>query len=445
MKYTKSDELTMKFNEYYPGGHTNFRVSMEATKHRVFANKAKGSHVWDVDGNEYIKFNGAMGPSFIGHRNPEYVDSLKDFLDRSATIYGSNLLYNEEDIPLAEAIFRNVPCAEALKFCVTGSEAVQMAMRIARGYTGKSRIVRFEDHYHGWMDNVIDSCADYHKGEMPLAGITPENHAKFTNGKSPWAREECLVIPWNDFEALEDVFKNYGNEIAMIHFEGIVCNHFCLSPKPGFLEKIRELCTKHKVVMSMDEVITGFRVSLGGAQKYLNVTPDICTMAKAIAGGLPFSAVAGKKEIMNVLHDKSVLGPGTFNGYALGVHAALTTVRILEKIGEAGYTAVYEKQKRLMNGLVDIGKKYGIDMRITYAPGVMFSLLGAKGGVAPAYIDKDLEGFDTELTKKFRLLMQERGILFMSNARWYMNIAHSDDDIDYTLEKAEESMKLLTE
>ncbi len=440
--YTNSEELTKQFNELFPAGHSNLNMSLEATEHRLFIDHVEKAHVFDVDGNEYIEYNGAMGPMFLGHKNEEFMESVKTFLDKHATVYGSSLLYTEEDIKLAQKIVEHVPCAEQVKFCLSGSEAVQMAIRIARAYTGRNRIIRFGMHYHGWLDNVINSVVkeDVATAETPTAGEMLKTDTHYCEGMSPWQQEESFVLPWNDFEVLESVIEKHHNEIAMMHFEAIICNTLCLSPKPGFLEKIRELCDKYDIVMSMDEVITGWRLGLGGAQGYLGVVPDICTMAKAIAGGYPFSCIAGKKKYMSTLKNKQILTAGTFNGYALGVHASLKNIELLEANAGAVYKQVEAVQNRLMTGYVELAEKYGIDLRITYAPGIFFVLFGAKGGITPAYTMDNLEGINRPFINQFRKEMQEEGVLTMPNMRTYISGSHTIEDAEFTLKVADKAL-----
>ena len=447
LKFEKNQKLTEKFNRLFPGGHTNFRVPIEATEHRVFIVRAEGSHLWDVDGNEYIDFTGALGPSLLGHRHPEYIKALKDVMDTSSVCVGSGLLHTPDDIEVAEKLVKHVPCAEQIKFSVTGSEAVQMAIRLARAYTGRPYFIRFGGHYHGWFDNVVGGIVDPAPKGKPFAVYDPNSDPFtdicFTMGRAAATSEESFLLPWNDLDALEDTLKKYGKEVAIIHFEALVCNHFCLMPRPGYLEKIRELCTKYGIVMSIDEVITGFRLGLSGAQGYFGVTPDITTMGKAMAGGLPFSVVAGKAEIMEQLRDKRVLGPGTFNGYPLGMRAALATLKILERDNGAVYNKMEKVQKRLMDGLSGLAKKRGIPMRIQGARGVFFTLFGIDRDKV-LYTEEDLETLNLEATLGFWAGMKQEGISVLAGGRWYMTIVHTDADVDRTLEAADKVMATLS-
>jgi len=430
-----SEKLTKAFNALYPAGHSNFRGKLDAGKTKLFACRAEGSRVYDVDGNEYIEYNGAMGPILLGHRHPEYIEALKDYLDSQATIYGTNLLYNENDIALAELLVKHIPCAEEVKFCLTGSEAVQMLFRIARARTGKSRILRFGEMYHGWMDNVMDCVAreDTDYSEIPLPAETPADHFQFTEGKSPWTTEESLVLPYNDLNAIETVMEKYHDEIALVFMEPMVSDAFCMHPLPGYLERIRELCDKYNVVMGFDEIITGFRLGLGGAQEYLGVTPDICTLGKSISGGLPFSAIVGKREVMDVFREKMVMGAGTFNGYGIGVFACLTAIRLYEKDGGAMLKNIYRIQDILSDGMLEIAKRNGVPLTITEAPGVFYTVFGVDGGRQKPTGLEFIKDLDREFYDLFRFYLMHEGVVVMANCRWFIGGSHTNEDVRKTL------------
>jgi len=446
LKMEKNRKLTEKFSRYYPASHSNFRVPIEATENRVFIVRAEGSHLWDVDGNEYIDYHGGMGPAILGHRHPEYVKGLKDLLDTSSVCVGSGLLFSPDDIEVAEKLVQHIPCAEQVKFCLSGSEAVQMAIRLARAYTARPYFIRFSGHYHGWFDNVLGGMVDPNPAGKPFAHYDPESNPYadicFTLGRATGAEKESFLLPWNDLDALEDTLRKYGEQVALIHFEALICNHFCMPPRPGYLQRIRELCTQYGIVMSIDEVITGFRLGLSGAQGYYGVTPDIATFGKAMAGGLPVSAVVGKTAIMEQLRDKKVLGPGTFNGYPLGMRAALTTLTILERNNGAVYAKMERVQKRLEDGLKELAQKHGVQMRIQGARGVFFTIFGVDSDKV-VYSDEDLMTIDMEKTLKFWSGMNHEGIGVLAGGRWYMSIVHTDADVQRTLEAADKVMGTL--
>ena len=446
MKSERSAELTRRFDELYPCGHSNFRVPLQVTENRVFIQRAQGSRLWDVDGNEYIDYLGAMGPSILGHRHPEYVQALKDLMDERSVAIGSGVLFSEDDIQVAEKIVRHVPCAEKVKLCVTGTEAVQLAVRLARAHTGRPYFIRFGGHYHGWMDNVIGGIVDPSPRGKPFALDDPYSDPLqdtcYTGGKSPAAVQESFLLPWNDFSALETTLAKYGQEVAIIHFEALVCNHFCLMPRPGFLERIRELCDEYGIVMSFDEVITGFRLGLDGAQGKFGVTPDLATLGKALAGGLPFSAVVGKAEIFDQLKQGKVLGPGTFNGYPLGMRAALATLTILERDDGAAYRELGIVQDRLMAGLKDLARKHGLPMLVQGARGVFFTMFGLETD-SVVYTDEELKALDFGMYLNFWVGMQREGVITLAGGRWYPSIAHTIADVDQTLEAADRVMAKL--
>jgi glutamate-1-semialdehyde 2,1-aminomutase len=446
MSNRRNVELTEKFNRIYPTGHSNFRVPLEVTQNRVFLERAEGARLWDVDGNEYIDYLGAMGPSILGHRHPEYVESLKSFLDKRSVAVGSGVLFSEEDIEVGEKLIQHVPCAERVKFAVTGTEAVQLAIRLARAYTDRPYFIRFGGHYHGWMDNVLGGLVDPSPSAAPFALHDPnsdplQDHA-YTGGKAPEAAREGFLLPWNNLEVFEKTLAEHGDKVALVHFEALVCNHFCLMPRPGFLERVRELCTEYGVVMSFDEVITGFRLGLGGAQGYFGVKPDLATLGKALAGGLPFAAVVGKAEILEQLREGKVLGPGTFNGWPLGMRAALATLRILERDDGAAYRELEAVQGRLMAGLADLARKHGLPMLIQGARGVFFTLFGLEPD-SVLYTDDDLEGLDFGRYLNFWAGMQQEGIITLAGGRWYPSIAHTMADVDQTLDAADRVMAKL--
>jgi glutamate-1-semialdehyde 2,1-aminomutase len=323
---------------------------------------------------------------------------------------------------------------------VTGSEAVQLAIRLARAYTKRRYFIRFENHYHGWIDNVLGGVVNPKASGKPFGMESEEDYCN-TEGKDPEALEQSFILPWNDIEALEECLKKYGEEVAMIHCEPIVFNHFALLPRPGYLERMRELCTQYGIVLSFDEVITGFRVGLKGAQGRLGITPDIATFGKAIGGGAPCSMVAGKSEIMELLRGRKVLGPGTFMGYPFGLEAALTTIKILERDDGVVYREMDRIQERLTDGLKEIFKRRGIPVLIQGVTGGFFTLFGVEKEIA--YTDEDVAGLDMDMVMNFWKNMQDEGVIFIVGCRWYLSVAHNDADVDRTLEAADRTMASL--
>ena len=435
------------FDEVYPGSHSNLRkVSVQISSERIFVVKGRGARVWDANGKEYVDFVCGAGPNILGHCHPEFIHALKEHLETLPITVGSGMLFTPHDIEVARKIVRYVPSAEKVKFCATGTEAVQIAIRLARAYTGRRTFVRFEGHYHGWMDNVLGGIGDHELFQAIREGkpvtrkpfpCRSEEDVLETEGRDPAAFEQCFMIPWNDFDVLEKVLEKYGEEIAMIHCEPISVNHGCMPPLPGFLERVRELCTKYGIVLSFDEIITGFRVGLGGVQEELGITPDLTTFGKALAAGLPCAAVVGKDEIMELHKNRRVLGPGTYMGYPLALTAALATIRILERDDGAVYREFDRLQKRLTDGLKSIAKGRGIPFMVQGCRGAFNTYFVDK---EVAYRDEDLVDVDWGRVQKFWEEMAKEGVLGMLGARWYLSVGLTDGDIDWTLEAAERVM-----
>jgi len=416
-----------------PGPQSNLSW-LALRSYSIFFVRGEGAHLWDVDGNDYIDYMAGAGHGILGHGNKEYLNTLKKQLD---TLYYLPILAQTPlEIELSKKFQQYVPCAERVRYLLSGTEAVQLAIRLARAYTKRRYFIRFEGHYHGWLDNVLGGLANYDYSDKPFAIDSDKDPVK-TAGRDPAAFEQSFKIPWNDIEILERVLERWGEEVAMIHMEPIVCNFGALPPRPGYLEKVRELCNRYGIVLSFDEIITGFRVDIGGAQRLLGVTPDIATFGKALAGGIPMSAVAGKKEIMDALTDCRVVGAGTFNGYPFGVAAALTTISILEKDNGAVYKKIETNQNRLTSGFKEISNRRGIPALVQGPRGCFYFLLVDK---EIAYTAQDLNEADQEKHKKLRLLLLDEGLITLHRGRWYVTAGLTEADVDTTLEAVDRAL-----
>lgn len=432
----RSDELGERAVSLMPGGHSNLRAPVGVRP--LFIERGEGAHLFDADGNEYVDFMCGAGPGILGYSNPEYVQTLQAQLGRLYYLV-SGAAQTPLEIDVAERFAQHVACAERVRFCLSGTEAVQLALRLSRAYTGRPRFVRFEGHYHGWLDNVLGGVVDGRE-EGGFFAAESDRDPLGTEGRFPGALRESFKIPWNDAGPLEEVLEIHGREIAVVLMEPILCNAGCCPPRPGYLERVRELCTRHGVLLCFDEVITGFRVDLRGAQGVLGVTPDLATFGKALAGGLPMGAVAGKKEIMNLLLERRVVGAGTFNGYPLGMAAAKAALSILERDGGGFYGRIDAVQTPLMEGLLEVARRQGIPALAQGPRGVFFFQFIDR---ERAYSVRDLQGADLERQNRFRTLMAEQGVLIMWGGRWYVSGAHTEKDVSCALEAAERAMKAL--
>ena len=429
----KSLELLERALKYMPGPQSNLRAMV--SEKPIFVARGKGARLWDVDGKEYVDYTMGTGAGFLGYDNEEFIQALKGQLD---TLYYlvTGAAQTPGEIELAGKIVKHVPCAEKVRFCLSGTEAVQLAIRMARAYTKRPYFIRFEGHYHGWMDNVLGGMTNENAEGRPFAMESDQDPMK-TEGKGPGAYEQSFKLPWNEIDVLERILKKYGGEVAMILMEPILCNYGCCPPRPGYLERVRSLCTEYGIVLCFDEVITGFRVGLGGAQRELGVTPDLATLGKAMGGGVPMGAVAGKKEILDLLLERKVIGAGTFNGYPLGVAASLAAVKVFEKNRGAFYKKIDKVQSRLTDGLREISSRHGIPMLIQGTRGVFFSMFIDK---EVAYSPRDLKGMDTDKQNRFRTLLSKEGVFILWNVRWYISGGLTEIDVDRTLELADRAM-----
>ena len=432
----KSQELSKLATKFMPGPQSNLAGAWKGIE-PCFMVKGKGAHLWDVDGNDYIDYTIGLGPGILGHGNEEYIQTLEEQL--RTLYYLAGYCQSPIEVELAEKFVQHVPCAERVRFCLSGTESVQLAIRLARAYTKRRYFIRFEGHYHGWLDNVLGGLVDDHPAGKPFALDSDKDPVRI-EGRDPAAFEQSFKLPWNDIEVLEEVLAKYGEEVALILMEPILCNLGACPPRPGYLERVRELCNKYGIVLGFDEIITGFRVAINCAQGMLGVTPDLATFGKAMAGGTPLAAVAAKKEIHDLLLEQRTIGAGTFNGYPFGLAAALATIKILEKDNGALHKHIDKVQSRLMGGLKELSKKHGIPMLIQGPRGVFFCECIDK---EIAYSPRELSGADVGKRMKFNALLLEEGIFIAPRGRWYVSGALTEADVDRTLESADRSMRKL--
>lgn len=324
--HTENEALFQRASRCLAGGVlSNFKKAKGVAP--VYVKSAEGCRMTDYDGNVYYDFSLSAGPAILGHSNEGLRRALREQLDQA---------YTNRDclaaIEAAEKIQQVVPCAELVRFAVSGVDAVFNAIRVARAYTGRPLYVKFKGQYNGGMDFVLGGRTD--RGDLQARdGVDPDDFYSamcYTEGRAPHALDDCLLAEYNDLEGLAALFQEQGDQIACVIMEPVTLNMTGCMPEPGFLEGLRELCTRYGVLMVFDETLTGFRLALGGAQEYFGVTPDLCTFAKAIGGGFPVAAFAGRREVMQVIEDNRVLAVGTYNGHPLAAAAVLETIRQLE-------------------------------------------------------------------------------------------------------------------
>ncbi len=390
----------------------------------LFVDHGKGSRIFDVDGNEFIDYLMGLGPMLLGHCPGQVNKAVVDFVQQRGTVFA---LPVADEIELARKIIDAVPSVEQVHLANTGTEAVLYAIRLARAYTRRPKIIRFEGMYHGFSDAV------YWSKHPPLENAGPESRpAPVPQGPGlPKGLEDSLLIlQWNDGEALERAIRERGEEIAAVITEPIMCNTGCILPEPRYLELMRKLTQELRIVLIFDEVITGFRVALGGAQQHYGVIPDLTVMAKGFGGGFPVAAVGGKKEIMQLVADGTVSMAGTYSGNGIAVSAANATLDFLMTPGI--YQGLFDKSERLMRGISERLESAGLRTRVV-GIGPLFQVWFTDSPIrnyrdAVRHARKDL----------FRMwweVMMERGVLFHPDAfeNLFVSFAHNEEDVESTL------------
>ena len=392
----------------------------------IFFKKGLGSRLWDENDKEYIDYINSWGPMILGHANPEVLDAVKQASQNSLS-FGAP---TSRELAIAEEIIKLVPSIEQVRLVSSGTEATMSAIRVARGYTGRDKIVKFEGCYHGHADALLVKAGSgaLTFGQPSSAGV-PEDVAKHT-----------LTLPYNHTQALEDLFASSGDEIACVIIEPVVGNMNLIIPHQEFLQSLRTLCTKHGAVLIFDEVMTGFRVDLGGAQTLFDVIPDMTTLGKVIGGGLPVGAFGGKKEIMQQL---APLGPvyqaGTLSGNPVAVAAGLKTLELIQR--PHFFTKLSTITSNLVDGLTASAQQKNIDFCARHVGG-MFGMYFSKD--APDSFDEIIQS-DRDAFKKFFHLMLNEGIYFGPSAfeAGFVSAVHSEEDIKLTLKAADKAFNAL--
>jgi glutamate-1-semialdehyde 2,1-aminomutase len=415
----KSEDLFKESKNYLPGGVDS---PVRAFKpHPFFVEKGKGSKLWDVDGNIYTDYCLGYGPLILGHAPENIIGSVYEQIQKGTT-YGAP---TEKEIELAKMVINKVPCAEMVRFVNSGTEATMSAIRLARGFTGKTKIIKFEGSYHGAHDYVLVKSGSGAACLPDSLGV-PEDTTKNT-----------LSIPFNDVDALSALIELEGEEIAAIIIEPVMANIGCIEPKKGYLEFLRKITEENNIVLIFDEVITGFRLSEGGAQEYYGIVPDLVTMGKIIGGGFPMGALAGKKEIMEFIAPcGSVYQAGTFNGNPVSVTAGLNTLKILDK---KFYSGLNEKGHSLRDGIRDVLEDNDYNLNLVGLAS-MFQIYFT-GNEVKNYTDAK-----TSDVNKFAIYFQElmKNGVFIPPSQFeccFLSQSHSREDIENTINGIELSLK----
>lgn len=423
-----SDELFQQAQKYIPGGvNSPVRAFKAVGGTPLFLESAKGAYVYDSDGKEYIDYVQSWGPMLLGHAHPDVLAAVKAKIDLGLS-FGAP---TEIETVLAKKLCELYSSIDLVRFVNSGTEATMSAIRLARGFTGRDKIIKFEGCYHGHSDSLLVKAGS---GALTL-GVpsSPGVPASLT--------QHTLTLTFNDSEQVKEAFEQYGDQIACIIVEPVAGNMNCVPPLPGFLETLRQQCDQYASVLIFDEVMTGFRVSLTGAQGYYGVTPDLTTLGKVIGGGMPVGAFGGRRDIMEQI---SPLGPiyqaGTLSGNPIAMAAGLKTLELISQPGF--YEPVNARTEKLVQGLEAAAKKSGVPFT-TNSAGTMFGGFFSEDASITNY--QQVMDCDTARFNKFFHLLLEAGV-YLAPAAYeagFMSAAHSDDDIDRTLVAAERAFAAL--
>lgn len=427
--YEKSKELYAEAVKVIPGGVNSPVRAMKAIMHQpIYLERGEGSKVYDVDGNRYIDYVGSWGPLILGHADPRIVEVISRVAARGTSFGAPTALETEMARLLTEAL----PSVEMVRMVNSGTEAVMSALRLARGYTGRPKVIKFAGCYHGHCDSFLI------KAGSGAATLGCPDSPGVTGGTAG----DTIILPFNNLTAVEEAFASWGGEIAALVVEPVAGNMGLILPKPGFLEGLRNLTTKHDALLIFDEVITGFRVGYGGAQEHYGISPDLTTLGKIIGGGLPVGAYGGRREIMEqVAPSGPVYQAGTLSGNPLAMAVGIETLKIINSDGF--YQELERKREKLTSGLALAAREAGVAVQ----QGAIGSMFGT------FFNDNRVLDFESALTSDkeafkvfFRALLREGVYIAPSQFETaFVSAAHSDEDIEATIGAASRAFTAVSE
>ena len=426
MENKTSEALFERAKKVIPGGvNSPVRAFRAVGGNPLFIEKANGSKIYDVDGHVYIDYVCSWGPMILGHNHPEILKSVSDAIGRGLS-YGAP---TAGEVEIAELINKMVPNIEMVRMVNSGTEAVMSAIRVARGYTGRNKIIKFEGCYHGHSDSLLVKA-----GSGLLTEGVPDSLGVPKN-----AAEDTLTAQYNDITTVEKLFAENQGEIAAVIVEPVAANMGVIAPQGTFLNDLRQVCTKNGALLIFDEVITGFRLAKGGAQEFFGIEADLVTYGKIIGGGMPVGAYGGRREIMECVAPLGgVYQAGTLSGNPVAMAAGLAQLKMLNEKPEI-YETINNLAKKLAHGLKEIAERYNVPISVN----VIGSL------VCPFFTEGEVTNYaqakssDTEAYAKYFINMENRGIYLAPSQfeAMFVSFAHTEEDIDKTLEAAEATIK----
>ncbi|MBI5396255.1 MAG: aspartate aminotransferase family protein [Verrucomicrobia bacterium] len=431
-RYAHSKKLFERASRAVAGG-VNSQWRAQQPPHPLFFTRGAGSRLWDADDNEYVDWALGEGTMVLGHSPAGVIERIIEAIC-GGQLYGGQ---HEAEVLLAEKLCKLIPCAEVTRLALSGSEAVHLALRLARAAKRRPRFIRFEGHYHGWMD-----------GEAVSVNPTPDQHGPRENPMPvPWsdgqrasALAECVVLPWNDLDLARRTVERLQDDIAAVITEPVMGHNGCVMPEQGFLEGLRRTCDTHNVLLIFDECLTGFRLSAGGAQQHFGVTPDLAVFGGAMGNGFPISALAGRRKLMDLVATGACAHAGTANAGCASVTSALATIEKLEADHGAVFKQLADRAKHLMEGLRRAAQAARVPV-LLQGPGPMFHLGFTSQLRVRDY--RDTTRYDRARYVRFCRAMLDHGVRLLPRGVWFVSAAHTEEDIQKTVAAAEVSLKTL--
>lgn len=408
-------------------GGVSSGLRRHARPYPLYFSHGQDSRLQDVDGNIYLDYTLGWGPNILGNAPAEVVDSIQETVRKGLTFGAQHDLEYE----VAEMLIETIPCADRVCFANSGTEIVQVALRLARAVTGRRKFLKFEGHYHGWDDSVLLS---YHP---PCEELVSAQHRPAHEGRGQLPADYTVVAEWNNIESVRSAFAANDRELAAVICEPLMCNSGCIAPQPGFLEFLRHITSSQGALLIFDEVITGFRLGLAGAQGFYRVLPDLATYAKAVGAGTALSVLAGRQEYMDLIERGEVVHAGTLNGNLIALSAARAALRRLTANPDKLYGDLFRRGRALRDGIARILRRRGHEVCVA-GEGSVFHL---------CFTDRqpqnyrDLLAADKQKYSDFLLALLDEGVLALPDGRWYLSIAHTDKDIELTLEAVERAAR----
>jgi len=392
----------------------------------LFFARGEGPRLIDEDGNVHIDYILGNGPAILGHAPPTVCAAVAETLALGQVFAGQHV----RELELSRRLTALIPSADLVRYASSGTEAVQMALRLARGFTGRPKVIKFEGHYHGWVDNVYVSVRPSGNEAGPADAPVAVSD---TPGVAPGAIEDMVICGWNDLGHLKHALEANRGEVAGVIMEPMMVNGGVILPQPGYLAGAKALCAEHGTVLIFDEVITGFRLGLTGAQGRFGVTPDLTVFAKAVAAGFPMALVAGRRDIMEIMQTRGVMHGGTYNGNVQSMAAAIATLDILTAGDGAIYQGMEVRGARLMQGLAERAAKHRVALHVTGVPTMFQTMFIAS---QPANW-RESSLLDRDRALAFCQALQRHGVRVNQRCAWFLSAAHDDATIAATLDAAD--------